>query len=467
MSRTSSSEVAGVAPARRSAFTPSPSGDQADPGTASTSRPSASAWSAVISAPERLVASITIVTLASAAIRRFRTGKRHGAGSTPSAPLRDDRAGLGDPAGQARCSGGGYTDRCRSRAPRPCGRPPPGRRRAPRRRCRARAPRSRRRRRCARPRASANANSSPGRFRGAPRRRRRPAPRRARRASERRARAASTGASRPADRARAASRRRPRDRADHPTTPPRGWNASASARSSCAICSRSARSAMVRATRSARTCARPLRPSRPAARSSRSLASGAMPARSSAASDWRAFAPDWPRPHLCGTRDDDAGPHRGRPLGSCLGACPTDRGPRSSRRGRSDRATGPRAARGSDRAARASRCTPAAPPHGQGFIAATSCAAAGKRARPEARTTTSSPSSSGWRSASSATRENSPSSSRKSTPRWARVSSPGVGPGPPPTSAAGGRAVVRCAERRAPREPAAPARPRRPPSGCG
>ena len=51
-------------------------------------------------------------------------------------------------------------------------------------------------------------------------------------------------------------------------------------------------------------------------------------------------------------------------------------------------------------------------------------------------TTITSPSSSGWRSASSATRENSPSSSRKSTPRCARVSSPGCGPGPPPTSAA-------------------------------
>ena len=43
------------------------------------------------------------------------------------------------------------------------------------------------------------------------------------------------------------------------------------------------------------------------------------------------------------------------------------------------------------------------------------------------------PSSSGWRSASSAWRENSPSSSRNSTPRWASVTSPARGGLPPPT----------------------------------
>ena len=55
-------------------------------------------------------------------------------------------------------------------------------------------------------------------------------------------------------------------------------------------------------------------------------------------------------------------------------------------------------------------------PHGQGFIAATSCTRAGRRTEPRARTSTTSPLSSGWRSASSTLRENSGSSSRKSTP---------------------------------------------------
>ena len=53
------------------------------PGTASTSRPSSSAKSAVISAPERSRASTTTVARASPAMIRFRAGKRHGAGSTP------------------------------------------------------------------------------------------------------------------------------------------------------------------------------------------------------------------------------------------------------------------------------------------------------------------------------------------------------------------------------------------------
>ena len=47
------------------------------------------------------------------------------------------------------------------------------------------------------------------------------------------------------------------------------------------------------------------------------------------------------------------------------------------------------------------------------------------------------PSSSGWRSASSAARENSASSSRNSTPRWASVTSPGRGRAPPPTRPCG------------------------------
>ena len=53
------------------------------PGTASTSRPRSSAWSAVIRAPLRARASTTTVASASAAIRRFRAGNRQVAGRVP------------------------------------------------------------------------------------------------------------------------------------------------------------------------------------------------------------------------------------------------------------------------------------------------------------------------------------------------------------------------------------------------
>ena len=77
-----------------------------------------------------------------------------------------------------------------------------------------------------------------------------------------------------------------------------------------------------------------------------------------------------------------------------------------------------------------------APPQGHRFIVATSWKRAGKSARPPTRATETTPSSSGWRSASSAGRGNSASSSRSSTPRCARLASPGPGPAPPPTIAA-------------------------------
>ena len=85
--------------ARSRASVPPPSSSQGAPGTASTSRPIASAWSAVISAPERRVASTTTVAWASAATIRLRTGKRQGAGYA-GPPLRDDRAGRRDAAGE-------------------------------------------------------------------------------------------------------------------------------------------------------------------------------------------------------------------------------------------------------------------------------------------------------------------------------------------------------------------------------
>ena len=60
----------------------------------------------------------------------------------------------------------------------------------------------------------------------------------------------------------------------------------------------------------------------------------------------------------------------------------------------------------------------------------------GSSTAPRARVIATRPSSSGWRSASSASRENSPSSSRNRTPRCASVTSPGRGGELPPTSPA-------------------------------
>jgi len=73
---------------------------------------------------------------------------------------------------------------------------------------------------------------------------------------------------------------------------------------------------------------------------------------------------------------------------------------------------------------------------------------AGKTTRPAARETETKPSSSGWRRASSAGRWNSASSSRSSTPRCARLASPGRRCGPPPTIAAVGRDSIAEAAKR-------------------
>jgi hypothetical protein len=69
-------------------------------------------------------------------------------------------------------------------------------------------------------------------------------------------------------------------------------------------------------------------------------------------------------------------------------------------------------------------------------MAPTSMKRAGKTTVRAARATVTVPSSSGWRSTSRTRRLNSSISSRKSTPWWARLTSPGRGCGPPPTSAA-------------------------------
>ena len=74
-------------------------------------------------------------------------------------------------------------------------------------------------------------------------------------------------------------------------------------------------------------------------------------------------------------------------------------------------------------------------------------------ARPAARAIETKPSSSGWRSASSAGRGNSASSSSSRTPRCARLASPGRMPGPPPTIAAVD--ALWCGARKAAARPAA------------
>ena len=84
-------------------------------------------------------------------------------------------------------------------------------------------------------------------------------------------------------------------------------------------------------------------------------------------------------------------------------------------------------------------------PHGHGFDAATSMQRVGNSITRCERTIATRPSSSGWRSASSAERANSDSSSRNSTPWWASVISPGNGTVPPPTRPGG--EIVWCGAR--------------------
>ena len=80
--------------------------------------------------------------------------------------------------------------------------------------------------------------------------------------------------------------------------------------------------------------------------------------------------------------------------------------------------------------------SPRAAARDTGSSSPTSWKRAGKSAWPARARRETTPSSSGCRSASSAGRWNSGSSSRSSTPRCARLASPGRGPGPPPTIAA-------------------------------
>ena len=83
VSSTSSADSSGVAPWRRRSFVPTLRADVISPGAAKTSRPSSSAKSAVIRAPDRSRASTTTVARARPAMILLRAGKRHGDGSTP------------------------------------------------------------------------------------------------------------------------------------------------------------------------------------------------------------------------------------------------------------------------------------------------------------------------------------------------------------------------------------------------
>ena len=76
---TSSAPSQRIAPVRSSSLHPRADASHGAPGTASTDRPSSSAKSAVISAPERSPASTTTTASARAATIRLRAGKRQGA----------------------------------------------------------------------------------------------------------------------------------------------------------------------------------------------------------------------------------------------------------------------------------------------------------------------------------------------------------------------------------------------------
>ena len=111
--------VTGVAPSRSSAFDPAETDEVISPGTTITSRPSSSAKSAVISAPERSRASTTTVAGQRPAMILLRAGKRQGAGSTPGLVLRHDQPLLARSGARGRDGPPGSRGRCRSRARRP------------------------------------------------------------------------------------------------------------------------------------------------------------------------------------------------------------------------------------------------------------------------------------------------------------------------------------------------------------
>ena len=173
------------------------------PGTANTSRPSSSAKSAVMRAPDRSRASTTTVASESPAMIRLRAGNRHGAGSTPGGYSETTCRPTRRSAGPAPRGGAGSPGRCRSRAP-PAS--PAGFQGAPVSLAVDRLARARSRRRARPTRARGRASARPGRrtrSTSARRRRRRRAPTAGRRPADEEA-----PADRAAARAAADSRRR-------------------------------------------------------------------------------------------------------------------------------------------------------------------------------------------------------------------------------------------------------------------
>ena len=424
-SSTSAAHVAGVAPRRRSAFVPALSALVISPGTASTSRPSSSAKSAVISAPDRSRASTTTVARASPAMIRFRAGKRQGAGSTPGSYSETTRPPSRRSNGRARHARPGSRGRCRSRGRRRCG--PPA----------ASAPR------CASPsipRASPLTTTAPGRRR--------------------------LGRQRPGDGPAVAGARpcaddRDRRIAEHVDV---GISADPERRRRIGDLARAAADSHARRV-GAGEWSRERQLRRRAVRERlrdvlRQDVRGAGEGRDRARDAGDAGAP---RP-LSGSRSTarsrsseeavvrrgaarasrsaaavDAVPHgRRRLAGPAASSSARGRGIATTRsnRSRSARETLSRyAVTRADVHEQSSRGSPR-PPQGHRFIVATSRNRAGNSARPPTRATDTTPSSSGCRSASSTERGNSGSSSSSRTPRCARLTSPGRGTAPPPTTAA-------------------------------
>ena len=463
-SSTSPAHVTGAAPSRRRAFAPFERAEVISPGTASTSRPSSSARSAVISAPLRSRASTTTVATASPGDDPVAGREAPRRGRDPRRVLARRRGRAGRSRARGRRVRAGSRDRCRSRARRPS-------RRRPRAQPRCAQPST--------PRASPETTTTPA---AASSRRERAGdvrpvvaagPRaddRDRRPAEERGRCLATKKKprrRVVDRAKPRRKRRARSAPASRSRLPRASRAQP-LRRTCRRTPRSPRSALAvdarvrrarprtspgparslhlelrRAsdTKAPRPRARPAPPPRRRARRSsarpvrpapvhgpRAAAARPRASRSAAASSERASGAstgtDAPRPRGR-ARCPSARLRRSRQLG-CRAAAG------AQRRGRTGRAARERACRGSGRDVAGEHVHPAAriaaPAARAEVHRADELEPGGKEQRPPTRATAITPSSSGCRSASRTARENSGSSSSRRTPWWASVASPGRGP---------------------------------------
>ena len=254
-------------------------------------------------------------------------------------------------------------------------------------------------------------------------------------------------------RARASSRRGAGTRRRRSRGPPRAAQAEAPRRRrSAPIALAPVRSAIVRATRSARSQPRPLRPSgggrsaglpRPPRRAGQcGRARGVIAAlRRPGPSRWSCRSRARP------TALADRSPSPRRVAGESVGGRLLDARARRRSGRRARRSASPRSGATCVGRAVRSRRSPSPCPQGHGLEAATSWKRHGSvsvaRGPGDRHPAVLERLAQGLERRS---RRNSASSSRKSTPRWARVISPGRGGDPPPTSARGGDRVVRGAE---------------------